>query len=64
MYFIIPQLDYRALPLEVLFRYHILDMMAEGMAEGHGLIQKARCALGFLMPCVPIPLASQLFLYE
>ena len=59
MYFILSQLDQRVLLLEILFHFHILDMVVQGLAEGDGLMQKARYALGFLMPCVQISRASQ-----
>jgi len=58
MRFILPQLDHWVLLLDILFHCHILDMVAQGMAKGHGLMQKVLYALDFLMPCVPVLLAS------
>ena len=54
MYFILAQLDHWVLLLEVLLHCHIVDMVAQELAESHELMQKVQCALGFLVPGVSI----------
>ncbi|KAJ8433837.1 hypothetical protein Cgig2_028154 [Carnegiea gigantea] len=44
------QWDHLVLLLEVVFHLHILDMVAQELAESHGLMLKVLCALGFLIP--------------
>ena len=52
--------DHWALQLDVLVHFHILALKA----EGHELIQKARCADGVLILCLPIPLISHFQLFK
>ena len=59
MHFILPQLDHRDQLLEIFLHCHILDMFAQGLVEGHSFIEKVQYAPSFLVPCVPISLASQ-----
>jgi len=44
--------------LEILFHFHILAKEAKWLVEGYKLMQKARCANGFLMSCLPISFVS------
>jgi len=59
MCFILSQLDHWDQLLEILLHCHILDMVAQGLVEVHGFMEKVQYSIGFLVPCVPISLASQ-----